>query len=448
MTSSDTIQFEQAASQASEKTGHLTTFVDCFRHNSFLCAARFRLENGLTVVLMNDRRAALFAYQTWFRVGSRDEDPNHTGMAHLLEHLMFKGTQNHPTGEFDRVMEGLGAQTNAATWVDWTYYMQTLAHRGGNLETVMDFEADRVVNLVLDEETFFSELDVVKNERRMSVDNSVSGSMHEALFGAAYREHGYRWPTIGAMEHLEQATVDYLKGFYRTYYAPNNATVVVVGALDVDNTLTSLARHYGPIAAQDLPARREQVEPGQEKERAVSVTKPIAAPQLLLGFHAPAQHESDFAALEILSEALVAGESSRLYQRLVVDNRIAQDVSGYVAPFSNPGLYQLGVQLRPNGSPDDIMSAVEEELSRLVEGISDEEITKAKNSLELGFVLGFKDAEGCAEALGHFETNYGDYSLAFQGTERWADIGRDDLCRVAETVFRSSNRTSVLALPA
>src|SRR5690606_24858724 len=151
-------------------------------------------------------RAPVFTYQTWFAVGSRDEDPQRTGLAHLFEHLMFKGTPRFPAGTLDREMESRGAQTNAATWVDWTYYTVSLAAQEDNLQTVVELEADRMQNLQLDEDVFRSELEVVKNERRMSVDNSVPGSMSEELFALAYREHPYRWPTIGAMEHLEATT--------------------------------------------------------------------------------------------------------------------------------------------------------------------------------------------------------------------------------------------------
>ncbi|MEK7703326.1 MAG: insulinase family protein, partial [Myxococcota bacterium] len=166
---SDAAGLAQAATQVSAR------FLDHHRYNDDLLAARFALANGLTIVLMVDRRAPVFAYQTWFRVGSRHEDPERTGLAHLFEHLMFKGTRTHPTGTFDREMERRGTQTNAATWVDWTFYTQSLAARGDNLETLAGFEADRMRNLVLDEKTFRSELEVVKNERRMSVEDSIGG---------------------------------------------------------------------------------------------------------------------------------------------------------------------------------------------------------------------------------------------------------------------------------
>jgi zinc protease len=412
-----------------------------------LTAARFRLDNGLTILLMPDDRAPVFAYQTWFKVGSKDENPERTGIAHLFEHLMFKGTKNRAAGELDREMEKRGSQTNAATWVDWTYYHEALAARGDNLATVVDFEVDRMVNLVLDEKTFRSELEVVKNERRLSVDDSVAGTLMEKLFELAYTAHSYRWPTIGAMQHLEASTIPELERFYKTFYAPNNAIVVVVGALDPGDTLALLAKRYGALAAQPVARTPRTPEPPQRERRRASLELPVVAPQLILGYHAPAQRDPSFPALEILADALTSGDSARLYRKLVVEEEVATEVDGFASPFAEPGLFELFITVRPDADPAAVVDTVQRELDRTAEGLAPRELNKAKNALELGWLDSLKDAEGCAEALGHYETNYGDFGLAFQGAARYAGVDAAELAGAAKSVFRADNCTEVVALP-
>ena len=439
--------FGSAAQKATEKAGIPVNFEGSFMYREGLEAARFSLENGLTIIFMPDKRAPLFAYQTWFKVGSRDEDPERTGLAHLFEHLMFKGTSSHPTGELDRVMESLGSQTNAATWVDWTFYMETLATRPGNLQTVIDFESDRMTNLILDDETFRSELEVVKNERRLVVDDSPMGSMSEALFKTAFEEHSYRWPTIGYMEHLDAANIEELRSFYKRNYAPDNATVVVVGDLDAADLLAALAKGYGHIESQGVKRAVIDEEPPQASARRVELELEISAPHLLFGYKAPAQSDASYAALELLAEALVTGESSRLYRRLVIEEKMALDVHGYVAPFAHPGLFELSVQGRPGVDVESLVAIVEDELSRVSSGLTEAEWKKARNNLELGQFLSLKDAEGCAEALGHYQTNYGDYQLAFTSLERLGSVDDAMLSEVAQKVFSKNNQTLVVGVP-
>ncbi|MBI5508528.1 MAG: insulinase family protein [Deltaproteobacteria bacterium] len=438
---------ERAAVVASREAGVAVSLAGHFRYNDVLMAARFRLANGLTVLLLPDERAQIFAYQTWFRVGSKHEDPEKSGMAHFLEHLMFKGTARHPLGELDREMERRGSQTNAATWVDWTYYVETLATHGDNFATVIDFESDRMTRLILDAQTFESELEVVKNERRMSVDNSPSGALSEALYSAAFTSHPYRRPTIGLMAHLEQMQRDAVEHFYRTYYAPNNATVVVAGALDPTEALVQLAKGYGGLAAQALPAANRIVEPEQREARQVTLTRPVVSPIVVAAFHAPAQLQPDFAALELLSEVLVVGDNARLYRRLVTEDELASDVMGVLVPFAEPGLYEVVVNARPGADVGQIVRVIQEELDHLADGLSAQEVRKARHGLELGLYDGLKDVEGCAEALGHYETNYKDYTLAFTGMDRWSKVEVAKLPEAAARVFSPTNRTVAVVLP-
>ena len=439
--------FDQAATQASRDAGVALRCTGQHAFGAHLQAGRFELQNGLTLLLVPDMRAPIFAYQTWFRVGSKDEDPQRTGLAHLFEHLMFKGTHKHASGTFDREMERRGAQTNAATWVDWTYYQEALAVQGDNLATVIDFETDRMTNLVLDTATFTSELEVVKNERRMSVEDSVGGALSEELFALTFKEHAYRWPTIGSMAHLESASMADLEAFYRAHYAPNNATVVLVGALDPVPTLVQLARAYGPLQRQATRPRPTVVEPAQQAARHKEISRALVAPQLVVGYRAPAQGAPGYAALEMLAEMLVSGDTARLYQRLVTEKQLVTDISGFLAPFAEPGLFEFHATLRPGIDPQAVLSALQSELDAVAGSVTAGEINKAAQGLELGLLDSLKDVEGCAEALGHHQTNAHDFSRAFTQLEAYTGITAETLGQVAHSTFTPNGRSTVLALP-
>jgi zinc protease len=440
--------FADAARHASRASGHDVTLETAHRHNATLAAARFRLENGLGIVLMPDHRAPVFAFQTWFRVGSKHEDPTRTGLAHLFEHLMFKGTARHPTGELDREMEMRGSQTNAATWFDWTYYTQVLAARGDNLATIVDFEVDRMTGLLLDQETFESEREVVKNERRMTVDDSIAGTLSETLYATAYAEHPYRSPTIGSMAHLDATSLEDLHRFYRAYYAPNNATLVLVGDLEPAATLAELAAAYGSLSPQQLPEQHRPTEPRQQEPRQRLIERPIVAPQLMIGFHSPAQDSADFPLVEMLSEILVAGDNARLFHRLVTVEHLATELFGYQTPLAEPSLYELVITAKPGVDPQRIVDTVQEELDRIrSEEVSTRELEKACNGLEVALLDSLSTPEGCAEALGHFETNHGNIAMAFAGPETWSTANAASLRRVASELFRPDNRTTVVAVP-
>ena len=239
-------------------------------------ARRFRLSNGLGLIAAVDKRAPIVALQTWFRVGSRHERPGATGMAHLFEHLMFGQTESLPPGEFDRLVERTGGESNAATWVDWTYYKLSLPAR--DLALGIKLEAERMQHLVLEHDPVESERDVVTNERRERVEDDVDGWLDEQLMAHAFTEHPYRWPTIGWMEDIRALALPDIRAFYRTWYAPNNATIVCVGDFDETELRELIAQHYGHIPAAPTPPIGKQVEPEQNRERIVRAPKPIGSP--------------------------------------------------------------------------------------------------------------------------------------------------------------------------
>ncbi|MBJ80505.1 MAG: hypothetical protein CMH60_04230 [Myxococcales bacterium] len=412
-----------------------------------ISAARFALPNGLRVILMANHSAPIFSYQTWFKVGSKHEKPGKTGLAHLFEHLMFKGTTNHPVGEFDTEMESRGCQTNAATWVDWTYYTQSLAQQKDNLEQVIHFESDRMSNLILDEKTFLSELEVVKNERLMSVDNSIGGAMSEQLYQQAFPNHHYQWPTIGYMRDLENTDLQTIRAFYQSYYAPNNAIIVVVGDIDVGATLELIWKAYGEIPAQNIDTYRPKNEEPQEEPRKSVLAKPISTTQVLVAYPAPAQNSPDYAALELLNNTLCDGESSYLYRRMVIEERLASDVSGFLTPFAEPGLFEFSLTPMPGVHHDKIIEQLSLELKSACQLLSTEDVDKARNSLELAILQSFQDNESCAEMLGHFEANFGDFSMAFKHIELWNDLDAETIKTVGLKTFAANKKNIVIAKP-
>jgi zinc protease len=411
-----------------------------------LTAKQFRLDNGLKVILLRDPAAPVFAYQTWFAVGSRHEREGTTGIAHLFEHLMFNQTESHPPGELDRLIETAGGDTNAATWVDWTYYRDNLPR--AELPLVVGLEADRMAHLVLGDTQVESEREVVANERRFRVEDDVDGFLNEEIYKLAFTVHPYHWPTIGWMRDIESITIDDCRAFYRTYYAPNNATVVLVGDVDEDEALTLIQKGYGAIAAQTIPPDRAAPEPEQREERRATYQKPTSADKLRMGYKSPPLGHADYAVLEVVSEILFGGNSSRLHRRLVVEGEIAASAHASTAPFRDPGLYEIAVSLQRGHSAKEAEAIVDEELERLGrEPLAPHELDTAKTRLLTHFMRELRPQSGKAEALGHYETTVGDYRKLFAVADGYRAVTAADVERVARRYLVPSRRTVVIGVP-
>jgi zinc protease len=407
---------------------------------------RWRFGNGLAVIVLVDRAAPLFSYQTWFRVGSRHEQQGLTGMAHLFEHLMFNQTEHLPPGELDRLVERTGGETNAATWVDWTYYRDSLPAR--DLELAVRLESERMQHLVLEAGPLESEREVVVNEREERVENDVDGFLDEELFRLAFTAHPYHWPTIGWMEDIRRIGQEDIRRFYRTYYSPNNATIVVVGDVDEARLLGLIASYYGAIAPASLPTETALIEPEQEEERRVRFAKPVPSDRAVLGYKIPGQGHPDWAALELASTLLAGGPSARLYRRLVVETEIASSIDVGVMPFRDPSLLRIGVSLARGRRAEEAIAEIDLALATLArEPVSAAELAKVKNVVETDFWSGLIDCDGKAEALGHYESTLGDFRRLFDMAERLEAVGADDLQRVAASYLVPSRRTVVIAEP-
>jgi zinc protease len=407
---------------------------------------RYLWPNGLRLILLADRGAPIFSYQTWFRVGSRHEQPGRTGMAHFFEHLMFNETETLGRGQLDRLIEATGGDNNAATWTDWTYYRTSLPAR--DLELAVRIESERMQRLVLEDEQIEAEREVVMNERLERVEDDVDGFLDEKMNELAFTVHPYRWPTIGWMDDIRGLAKPDIHAFYRTYYKPSSATIVLVGDVDESAALALVDRYYGDIPAADLPAEPRVAEPTQEAERRHRFTKPVHADRLMVGYKAPGQGDPDWAVLEFIAALLAGGPSSRLYRRLVIDTEMATSVDCATMPFRDPCLFRLGVNLTRGHRAEAALAEIDAAIAELGRTpVPAPELAKIKNCVETDFWAALEDCDGRAEALGHYETTLGDFRRLFEMADWLARIDADDIRRVAASYLEPRRRTIVIAEP-
>lgn len=418
-----------------------------FGRASRLEVAQHELENGLTILSIVDHVAPVVAYQSWLRVGSAYEQPDKTGLAHLFEHLMFNESENLAPGVFDRKLEELGAQNNAATWLDWTYYHEIAPAE--SLPEVMALEAERLAHLKIQTEQLEKEREVVANERRLRVEDDVTGTMDEKLHLLAYHQHPYRWPTIGWMEHILNFTVEDCREFYRTFYAPNNVTLVIAGDFDEADTLARTEDLYGALDRQDVPVPPDVAEPPQTEERREVISWPMSASRLSIGYPVVSLDHPDHAPLTAANEVLFGGRSGRLRARLTDEEELVSDVFGWVPPLRWPGLHMIHAALREGRSWERVVEIIDEEIERLAEtGPTTGEMEKATARSERSFFEGLDSADGKAEKLGFFHTALDDFQKLFERVERLEKVTPDDIVRVVETYFRHGARSLVVAEPA
>ena len=403
---------------------------------------RWRMGNGLTVLVSIDRTAPIFSYHTWFSVGSRHEKKGKTGLAHLFEHLMFNETESLPAGVFDQKLEESGAESNAATWVDWTYYHESLPSEAQDL--AVDLEAERMSHLVLRDPQVSSEKEVVANERRMRVDDDVDGAVSELLYATAFEHHGYGWPTIGWMDDIQGFTTDDCNAFYKTYYAPNNATVVVVGDVDRRRLLERVQGAYGALTSAEIPIEDVHPEPPQTAERRLEIKKPTPTEKVIIGYKGPALGDPDHAALSVLSEVLFGGRASRLHRSLVQTSELALEVRGWVSTFRDPGLFDVSVVAREGVTCEQALELLDKELDRVVaEPPTLAEIARVKARLELGALQSMETAAGKAEQIGFWELLAGDPAGAFVRLGALRRVTQSDLLRAARRFLRREGRTVI-----
>ena len=340
------------------------------------------LSNGLKVVVKEDHRAPVIVQQVWYKAGSMDESTGKTGEAHALEHMMFKGTKAVPAGEFSRRIAAAGGRENAFTSSDYTAYFQQLDK--SKLELAMKLESDRMHNLNLTAEEFGKEIKVVMEERRMRTDDEPMSLLQETMNAAIYQEHPYHNPVIGWMSDLEVMTVDDARAWYKRWYAPNNATLVIAGDVKADEVFALAQKYYGKIPKSKLPARRNFTEPPQAGIKHLVVKAPAELPQLVMAYHTPTiknpEHDWKPYALEMLAGVLDGNESARLNKHLVREQQIASAAgAGYDATARGPSLFELDATPSTGKTVQDVEAALRKEIALLVkDGVSEDELKRVK----------------------------------------------------------------------
>ena len=404
------------------------------------------LDNGLRVLLFEDHRSPVVSFQVWYRVGSRNERPGATGLAHLLEHMMFKGTAMYGPRMFARLVEQNGGQDNAFTSQDVTSYFVNIA--ADKVDLVIRLEADRMHNLLLDPKEFASERQVVMEERRLRTEDDPEGFLGEELAAIAFLAHPYRSPTVGWMEDIRRLTVEELRAFYRTYYVPNNALVVAVGDFKAPDLLEKVRRNFGPIPRGATPPAVAVVEPTQNGERRVTVKKEAQLPLVFIGYHVPNYASEDAPALELLSTILSEGRSSRLYRRLVYEQGIALTAGGDYSYFAtDPNLFWFFAAAQPGHTPEALERALMQEVERLkTEPVSSTELERAKNQIEASFVFRQDSVYSRASTLARFE-QVGGWRRRDQFVPAILAVTAQDLQRVARTYFSDASRNVGVLLP-
>ena len=398
------------------------------------------LRNGLKVLLLEDHKAPVAVFQVWYRVGSRNEQLGHTGLSHLLEHLMFKGTKKVGPEEYSRIIQRNGGNDNAFTADDATTYFATLA--SDRLSVVIDLEADRMQNLTFDESHFTPEHQVVMEERRLRTDDNPVSALFEIINSVAYTAHPYQWPTIGWMNDVRQATREDALAYYRTYYSPGNAFIVCAGDFSSDDLLAAVEKAFAAIPMGPLPPPVRALEPLQNGERRTVLKREAQLPFVAMAYHVPNLNSADGPALEVLSAVLAGGKSARLYQQLVYKKRLAHDVgSSYELTSVDPGLFFVYAQPLPGKGAGQLEKALLAEVAQLQRhAVGEAELTKAKNGLEASFVLGQDSLFYEALLLGQHEVA-GGWRQVDKYVSSIRAVTPADLLRVAAFYLTPTNRT-------
>jgi zinc protease len=407
------------------------------------------LKNGLRVITVEDHDAPVIAVSVNYNVGSRDERRGRTGFAHLFEHMMFKGSENVGTGEHFFLIFNNGGNMNGTTSEDRTVYFEALP--SNQLDLGLYLEADRMRSLAsnITKENLDNQRNAVQEERRLGVDNQPYGLSGEKQQELLYDNFAYKHSVIGSMEDLNAATVDDVVQFFKTYYAPNNAVLVVVGDFNTKDALARIAKNFEAIPRQPNPPAVDMTEPEQTAERRLTLDDGLARlPRVDLAFKAVAGNTADFYALQVLSAALQSGQSSRLYQKLVKEKELVTNVGGFVDEKRGPGALYTFATVRPGKDAAATEATIYEEIERLKkEPIADWELQKAKNATRRNFFGGLESSLSRAITLSQYAVFYNDPNLINTRVDKVAAVTKEDVQRVANKYLRDTNRTVVVTMP-
>ncbi|MCW3172088.1 M16 family metallopeptidase [Shewanella subflava] len=400
----------------------------------------FTLDNGMKIMVLEDGSIPNANMYLFWKVGSRNEVPGITGISHFFEHMMFNGSKKFGPKMFDRTMEAAGGANNAYTTEDMTVYTDWFPANA--LETIFDLEADRIANLDINPEMVESERGVVQSERTTGLENSNWRTIQEALKGVAFSAHPYSWSVIGYESDIAAWSLEDLQQYHKTYYAPNNAVVVIVGDVKLAEVKKLANQYFGPIPAQAPPKEVRTVEPLQNGERRVFVKKDsVSTPNVMLAYHIPATSHADYYALDLLSSILSQGNSSRFYQGLV-DKQIATAAETYMPMSFDPNLFYILGVANSGVEANTLELALLEQINLIAtQGVTAEELEKVKNIKLINFYRDMETINGKANTLGTYEMYFGSFEKLFDAPERYNTVTPADIQRVAQTYLIRANRT-------
>jgi zinc protease len=404
-----------------------------------------QLENGMKVIVKEDHRAPIAVSQVWYKVGSSYEHGGVTGISHVLEHMMFKGTSNHPPGEFSRIIAANGGDENAFTGRDYTAYFQTMS--ADRLAVSFELEADRMRNLLLLEEEFLKEVEVVKEERRLRTEDKPNSLTYEQFNAAAYEASPYRIPVIGWMSDLDALQVKDLQEWYRQWYAPNNATLVVVGDVDPDEVLKLAEKYFGPLKPEAISQPKPRIEPRQRGIKRITVKAPAKQPYMILGYKTPVIGQSDEPwepyALEMLSYILDGGDSARLTRRLIHGSQVAAAADADYSAFTRlPGMLLMDATPTPGREIAEVERELLGEIEKIkTEPVKAEELERVRNQIIAAKVYEKDSVFSQAMLIGRLETVGLDWRLADQLVENLKRITPEQIQQVARKYLHRDNLT-------
>ena len=399
-----------------------------------------RLANGLNVLVWSDHNIPNIALYNVVRVGSRNEGAGTSGLAHFFEHMMFNGTTRRAAGEFDRLMEAQGVSNNAYTSQDVTVYQDWLPRAA--LEMVLELESDRIANLAFDPEVIENERKVVYSERQLRVDDSNVALLEEQVQASAFIAHPYRIPTIGWPSDIQSWTMADLQHFYRSYYAPNNCTLLLVGDVEAEEAFALAQRYFEPIPGREAAPPVLTVEPAQRGERRLVLERAGQNPLLHYAYHAIAATDPREPALNILQTILLGGDASRLHRALVEESQLAVAIGGGWPEGFDPNIFSIQATLPEGGDLDALQSALDAQLARLLrDGVTELELRRAKNLVAAEFWRAVSTIDGKARLLGEYAVMHGDHRLLFAAPGLYERVSRAQVEQVAREIFNPERRT-------
>lgn len=407
---------------------------------------KYTLPNGLTVLLHEDHSSPIISYNTWFRVGSKNEEVGFTGIAHLFEHMMFTGTQKYSRDNFDLILQSNGAINNAFTTHDYTGYYENAP--SSKLELMMDMESDRMVNLNITAENLKSEREVVKEERRFRVDNNPMGVLREVMFGTVFKVHPYKWPVIGYMKDINAITLEKSKEFFKTYYAPNNAVLVIAGDFKPAKAKELIEKYYGKIPSQPIPKKQLPAEPNQMSPRGQLVRQPVQNTSVALAYRVPGSGQDDVYPLDLLANILGQGTSSRLHKRLVYKEQTATTATAANYSLQDYGIFQVFASLKPGQGADSVQKAMLAEVWKTRNKLVDpQELAKVKKQILQTYVNSLKTVAGKAEVIAQNEILFNDWEQVFKDLAKYEQVTAEDIKRVANKYLTPDHLNQITLVP-